>query len=224
MRNIVIVGSGAVAAEVSSYIEDNNKHIPVDDQLQIRGYLEFEENITKYWSRYQFQQPVLGDIHNYQIQENDHFIVGIANIGVRKEMVGYLNKRACKTIDFVHYTSIIATSARIGKGNIIYPHCIVGPNTNIGEHNLLTSYSFVSHDCSLGNFNLFSTSGIGGNVKVGSENFLGIRATILPHVSVGDGNIIQAGMIVDKNLGDGSTIFHRFKEKVIAVRKENDGE
>src|SRR5579862_3970607 len=150
MRNLIIVGSGAVAAELTSYIEDSNTHTSVDNQLKILGYLEFEENISKYWARYKFQQPVLGDIHHYNIQNDDHFIIAIANVEFRIKLLRELNQRNARIIGFTHHSVIIANSAKIGIGNIIYPHCIVGPNATIGNGNLLTSYSFISHDCKVG--------------------------------------------------------------------------
>ncbi len=222
MKNTIIVGSGAVAAEVTSYIQDSNTHSLDDNKLNILGYLEFEENISKYWSRYQFRQPVLSDIRRYKIQEDDHFIVAIADIDFRIKVISILKERNAKIIGFIHHSVIVADSAIIGAGNIIYPHSIIGPNATLGNNNLLTSYSFVSHDCKVGNNNLFSTAGISGNVNVGDNNFFGIRATVLPNISIGDRNIIQAGMIVDKEVGNDSTVFHRFREKVIAIKSVND--
>jgi UDP-3-O-[3-hydroxymyristoyl] glucosamine N-acyltransferase len=224
MRNTIIVGSGAVAAEVTSYIQDSNTHASDERQLNILGYLEFEENISKYWSKYKFQKPVLSDIYKYNIQKDDHFIVAIANVEFRAKVIEILKDRKASIIGFIHCSVIIADSARLGIGNIIYPHCIIGPNATIGNNNLLTSYSFISHDCVVGDNNLFSTSGISGNVTVGGNNFFGIRATVLPNISIGDRNVIQAGMIVDKEVGNDSTVFHRFREKVIAIKSVNDQE
>ena len=52
---------------------------------------------------------------------------------------------------------------------------------------------------------------------VGNDNYFGIRATTIPYVAIGDHNIIQAGMVVDKSIGNDTTIFHRFKEKVMVL-------
>jgi acetyltransferase-like isoleucine patch superfamily enzyme len=224
MKNIIIVGSGAVAAEITSYIQDSNTHSSDDRHLNILGYLEFGENISKYWSKYKFQQPVLSDIYKYNIQKNDYFIIAIANVEFRAKVLGTLRDRQASIIGFIHHSVIVANSAKIGVGNIIYPHCIIGPNATLGNDNLLTSYSFISHDCKVGDNNLFSTSGISGNVTVGNNNFFGIRATVLPNISIGDRNVIQAGMIVDKEVGNDSTVFHRFREKVIAIKSVNDQE
>lgn len=41
---------------------------------------------------------------------------------------------------------------------------------------------------------------------------MGIRVTTVPDIIIGNRNKIQAGMIVDKNVGDDSTLFYRYKE------------
>jgi sugar O-acyltransferase (sialic acid O-acetyltransferase NeuD family) len=224
MKNVTIIGSGAVAAELTSYIEDNNKHEDSLDQFNILGYLEFEENISKYWARYKHKKPVIGDINSYEMKEDDHFIIAISNIDFKKKILNILQSKNANVIGFVHRSSLIAESSRIGKGNLIYPFCIVGPNAELGDHNLLTSYSFISHDCRIGNNNFFASAGLSGNVTIGSNNFFGIRATVLPDVSLGSGNIIQAGMIVDKDIPDNTTVFHRFKEKIISFTNRGHDE
>jgi bifunctional N-acetylglucosamine-1-phosphate-uridyltransferase/glucosamine-1-phosphate-acetyltransferase GlmU-like protein len=56
-----------------------------------------------------------------------------------------------------------------------------------------------------------------GHTTVGDDNYMGIRATTVPEISIGDRNKIQAGMILDKNVGDDSTVFYRYKEKLLAI-------
>jgi UDP-3-O-[3-hydroxymyristoyl] glucosamine N-acyltransferase len=136
-------------------------------------------------------------------------------------MIEVLRSRGANIIGFTHHSSIVASSAKVGIGNIIYPHCILGPKCELGNFNLVTSYSCISHDCLVGDNNFFSTACISGRVKIGNNNFFGVRATVIPHVSIGSNNTIQAGMIVDKNVDNDTTVFYRFKEKVMAVPKEN---
>jgi len=217
--NVIIVGSGAVAAELTSYIEDSNKYLAEENRLNLLGYLEFQENIAKYWAKYKLQKPVLGDIHSYEVNPGERFIIGIADVAFRKKMLTILASKGAEVIGFIHHSTIIAESCEIGKGTIIYPYCIIGPNTVLGENNFITSYSFISHDCIVGENNFFSTTGLGGRVVVGNNNFFGIRSTVVPGISIGSGAVIQAGMMVDKNVDDSSTVFYRFKEKIMAVPK-----
>jgi sugar O-acyltransferase (sialic acid O-acetyltransferase NeuD family) len=224
MTKIIIIGSGAVAAELTTYIEDQNNYLKYEKQLIIQGYIDFEENIKKYWAKYNFSKPVLNDIVSYNVKKEDRFIIGISDIEFRMKMIQILKSKQAEIIGFIHKSAIISNSAKIGIGNIIYPHCIVGPNSTIGDFNIFTSYSFVSHDCIIGNENFFATAGLSGHISIGDKNYFGIRSTVLPNISVGDRNIIQAGMIVDKSVKDNCTVFHRFKEKVIAVRESEKNE
>lgn len=75
----------------------------------------------------------------------------------------------------------------------------------------------ISHDCKVGNNNILSTALLCGHVTVGDNNRFGIRSTVIPHIHIGNKTLIQAGMVVDKNVPDEATIFHRFKEKIIAI-------
>lgn len=216
--NLVIVGTGAVAAELTSYIEAQNKFAD-EEKINLLGYLDSAENIDKYWSKYKLKQPVLGNINSYQANEDDYFLVGISDLEFRSKMLNILRNKGFNITGFIHHSSIVSESAEIGIGNIIYPHCIVGPNCLIGDHNFITSYSFISHDCRVGNNNFFSTSGLGGRVTIGDNNFFGIRSTVIPKVNIGSNNVIQAGMTIDKDVENDSTVFYRFKEKVIAIPK-----
>jgi UDP-3-O-[3-hydroxymyristoyl] glucosamine N-acyltransferase len=199
-------------------MEDHNKLAKLNEQFNILGYLDSEENKTKYWEKYKFKKPIISDVESYKIRDDDHFIIGIADLNFRSRMIDILNRKNAKIIGFTHQSTLITDTAVMGLGNIIYPFCIIGPNSIIGNYNLFTSYSFISHDCKVGNNNFFSTGGLSGNVTIGNDNYFGIRAVVLPHVSMGDKNTIQAGMIVDKDVSNNSIIFHRFKEKIVAIR------
>jgi sugar O-acyltransferase (sialic acid O-acetyltransferase NeuD family) len=214
MRQLVIVGTGAVAAEITSYIEDP-QYASIYD-VSIKGYLDInDKNIYKYKYKYLY----LGNVEDYTPEELDFFVVAIGNNSYRKEYTEKIIEKNGKFVNLIHPTSIIANTAEIGFGNIINPFSIIGANAKIGNCNLLTSYSFISHDCHIENFNFFSTAGICGRVYIGSENIFNIRSTVIPSIKIGNNNVVQAGMVVDKNIADGETVFYRFKEKVIAIPK-----
>jgi acetyltransferase-like isoleucine patch superfamily enzyme len=220
MKKTVIVGTGAVAAELTSYIIQHNESVEDNMKIDLVGYLEYDYNIEKYWKKYKFTKPVLGDIDTFTFDQGFQFLIGISDIKFRNAIIFKIERKGGVFGQFIHHSVIIPEGAKIGIGNIIYPYCIIGPNTEIGNFNMITSYSFISHDCVIGNGNFFSTTGVAGRVVIGDNNFFGIRSTIIPDISVGNQNIIQAGMIVDKRIENDSVIFHRFKEKVFAI-KEN---
>lgn len=219
MKKIVIIGTGAVAAELTSYVEDNNKHVSSGAQIDLLGYIDYEYNIEKYWQKYKLQKPVLGDVDNFNFEREIEVLIGISDIKFRNDIISKLESKGVIFFQFIHHSVIIPETIEVGKGNIIYPFCVIGPNTKIGDFNMITSYSFVSHDCVVGNGNFFSTAGIAGRVLIGDNNFFGIRSTVIPNITIGNQNVIQAGMMVDKSIKDDTTVFYRYKESIIAIPK-----
>lgn len=217
MRNVVILGAGGAAAELTFYIEDYNSCAKDSEKINIRGYLDFTD---KFWKKYRFEKPLLSDIRSYEPREDEELLIAIMNVESRKEMIKLLLAKKAKIGSFIHHSVIRPNDLDIGVGNIVFPFCILEKYSKIGNYNFLTTYCFVSHDCVVGNNNFFSVAGIAGSVKIGNNNYFGIRSQVTPGIEVGDGNTIQAGMIVDKNVGDDTTIFYRFKERVLAIPKK----
>lgn len=218
MTEIIFIGSGAVSAEISSYITDINR-VAGATIYQVKGYLDdAEESYNTNAKKYLFNAPYLGTIKDYTFSADEHYAFGLASIAVRRMFIDRLADAQLEFPNIIHPSAIIADSAVLGKGNVIYPNSVVGPGVVIGDHNLITSYSFVSHDCCIGENNFLSTAGLAGNVIMGNDNFMGIRATIIPSISIGSGNTIQAGMVVSNNVSDNETVFFKYKEKISIIR------
>jgi len=217
MRNVIILGSGGLASELTFYIEDNNSKNKPSEKINIVGYIDYADVATEFHKKYNYNAPIISDIDGYIPSNNEEVLIGIGNIAVRKKMIAILLNKKAKIGSFVHHSVIVSKSPNWGKGNIILPFSIIENNAIIGDYNLLTSYSFISHDCVVGNNNFFSTSGISGNVKIGNDNFFGIRSTVIPSIEIGNNNIIQAGMTIDKRIKDNTTVFYRYKEKIFII-------
>ena len=211
-KNLIIIGTGAVASELTMYLDD------IKD-VTLKGYLEYDYNLEKYYNSYHYEKPVLGDLDTYVPQENDYFLIGVSNNEFRKKIISTIFDKGAKFYTLVHPTAVVSRDAIIGEGCTIAPFCVVGPNTNIGKYNLLTSYTAISHDCILGDNNTFSSVIVCGRVKIGNNNTFYIRSTVQPDLRIGNNNVIAAGMIVDTCLQDNSMVFYRFKERFIAMPK-----
>lgn len=214
MKNVIIIGTGAVASELTMYLRD----IP---EVSLKGYLEYEYNIEKYYNTYHYKMPVLGDIDSYQPCEDDYFILGVSHVGFRQKVLETMKAKGAKFYTVIHPTALIADDAQIGEGCCIAPFCVIGPNIKIGNFNQMTSYTAISHDCVLGTNNVFSTVIVCGRVHVGDNNTFYIRSTVQPDLTIGNNNTIAAGMIVDTNLENDSTVFYKYKERIIAVPKQD---
>lgn len=214
---IVIFGTGAVAAELTSYLEDSTWGEMAG--IEIKGYVASDDAGPVNWKNYRLNKPYLGLLDDYKIEEEDHFVLALGNSAVKRRLVKNIKERGGKFITLVHPTAVIARTASIGEGNIISPFVMIGPNVKLGNYNLITSQSAISHDSRIGDYNFFATSLLCGYTQVGDDNYFGIKATLIPDIVIGSRNKIQAGMIVDKNIGDDSTLFYRYKEKILAIPK-----
>ena len=219
MRNVIILGTGGCASEVTFCIEDNNSKAPEGEKINILGYIDYAEHVKAHYDRYNFEAPVLCDIDSYSPKPDEEVLVAVMDIGFRQKMIQALLEKNAKIGSFMHHSVVKPENLNIGEGNIVGPFCMLEKYATIGNYNLLTSYCFISHDSVVGDNNFFSVAGVAGSVKVGNNNYFGIRSFTVPGVEIGNNNVIQAGMCVDKNVKDDTTVFYRFKEKVMAIPK-----
>lgn len=218
MIDLIIVGTGAVAAELTSNMAIS-EYIWNGEKIRIKGYLEYDE--YRYLHReYHYEAPILGTIDNYKILDTDYFVIANANNTLRIEFAEKLKEKNAKFINLIHPSCIVSKTSQMGIGNILSPFCQIGPLSKLEDFNILTSFSCISHDSNIGSFNFFSSCIVCGHCVIGNNNNFYIRSTVVPHVSIGNGCTIQSGMMVDKNVPDESTIFYRYKEKTMAVPKQ----
>lgn len=214
ITELIIVGSGALAAESYGYICDLNKRL--DGRIKVLGFLDDmgPDNFEINKSKYHFSENYLGTTLDFSFPVNIKYLIAFSDVQMRSKLSNKLNLLGLELFNLVHPSANISTTAQIGVGNIIGAHVIVGPNVKLGNNNVFTAYSFVSHDCIVGSENFFSTTGLAGHVLIGDRNFFGIRSTVIPSVAIGNDNLIQAGMLVDKDVGNEETVFYKFKERI----------
>lgn len=217
IKKIIVFGTGAVAAEITSYLEDSDWGDK--EGIKIKGYITSDKSGVEDWSRYRYEAPYLGIFDEYHVDVEDYFVIAFGNCDAKEKVVQRIRNLGGHFITLVHPTAIVARTARIGEGNIIGPASIIGPNAKLGDFNLLTSQSVISHDCKIGSYNFFSSSLLCGHTQVGDGNYFGVHATTIPDISIGNHNVIQAGMVMNKSVENDTTVFYRYKEKIIAVPK-----
>ena len=214
---LIIIGAGGHAAEIQDYVcFYNDLQVKGGNKYIIKGFLD---DNPKSYSQYQFNAPFLGDIKSHKVDEKLSYLVGIASVKYRRPIIEMFKNKQAKFITFIHPSAFVSKSSEIGEGVVIAPNVNIGPNVKIGKFNLINSRASIGHDTSIGNFN-FITPNVcfSGFTKIGDENMFGINSATIPNINVGSRNIISAGMILDKNVNDDTTVFHRYKEKVFIIK------
>jgi sugar O-acyltransferase (sialic acid O-acetyltransferase NeuD family) len=218
----VLIGSGGLASEVVDCILSKKE---IGEPVRIVGMVNDSKNLFEEQNtQYGFETTYLGSIETHQYDQKFGYIVAFSNIDKRKKLIFDLLQAGYHLPSIIHPSVSLPRSSSIGQGCFIGPYVVIGRHVRIGIGNIISGYSFVSHDCKIGDFNFLSTAGLAGHVQLGDENFLGIRATVLPHTVVGSRNKVQAGMIVETNVGDDTTIFYRYKEKLHVQFSKKQGD
>jgi acetyltransferase EpsM len=217
MKKVIIVGAGGHAAELVDYLvyKNNLQETVLAEQTEIVGLID--DSQANYQS-YQYDVPYLGTIKDHLVRTDVGYVMGIANMKYRRVIIEQLLRNDAKFITLIHPTALISSSAKIGVGCVISHNVSIGPKVILGDFNLINSRCTIGHDSKMGNYNFLSPQVVtGGFAVVGDENFIGTNGVVLPAVTLGNNNTIAAGMIVDKNVSDNATVFHRFKEKITVI-------
>lgn len=132
MKDIIIIGAGGHGAELNDYIEYNNLHSA--NTLSVRGFLDDDpEN----YSRYKFSAPLLGGVKNHRPITDFQYIIGVANLAYRRNIVDRFLSAGAEFVSLIHISACISPSATIGHGVVIGPNVNIGPNVKIGDYTYL---------------------------------------------------------------------------------------
>lgn len=220
MTDVIIIGAGGHAAEIDEYIAYNMK-VTGNEELNVVGFLD--DNPDNY-ARYKLSAPLIGGATGHKVIKRHGYIMGIAGLQYRRLFVDKYTAEGAHFLSVIHSGAFVSESAIIGEGSVIGPNANIGPNVRIGKYTLINSRCSIGHDTIVGNYNIISPNVcFSGFTIVGDENLFGINSATIPGIRIGNRNKIAAGMILDANVGDDSVVFYRFKEKVIAIPKSNDG-
>ena len=110
-------------------------------------------------------------------------------------------------VTLIDPSAFIASTAKVGRGCIIYPNCFIGADAVLGEGVLMLSGCIVNHDCVIGDrVTLASHITLAGSVRVGESAYLGQGCNIRQVLSVGPRAFVGMGAVVTKNVPEGATV------------------
>lgn len=216
MKNLIIIGAGGVAKEVSLIVQQINYLEPtwnligfIDDNIKMFG-----EIINGY--------SVIGGLETLNSYEgNCHVIVAVADYKIKKSIVERLkNKFDFATI--IHPRVWIHEYMTVGEGSIIYEGAIITSNVKIGKHVLISPKCGIGHDSIIKDYvSLLWNVNISGTDVIEEGVLIGSGATVIQNKVVGQGSKIGAGSVVINDITRNSTVVG-VPGKVVDKDKIND--
>jgi len=193
--NIIIVGAGDLGQLISYHIEH-------DARQTVVGFLD--DTIKK--GELVDNKPVLGNIKDaqdlFQNQVFDRAVIAIGynHFDFRASVFDKIQK-ICTMYSFIHTSSYVDTSVKVGEGVVILPGCVFDKGCEIGDNVLFNAGVVMAHDSKVEKHSFFGPGvNVAGFSVIGAKCFVGINATILNNLHICDEAFLAAGSLVNKSI------------------------
>lgn len=195
VQDIVIVGAGGLGREVKWLIDRINA---AQETWHILGF--YDDAVTSMPPKY---PPILGRITSLMtLKRSLGVVLALGDSTVRRAV-----HERIKANDQLFYPSlfdpdsVIADSACLGKGLVVFALSIITSDVTIGDHVHVNQCCSIGHDVVIGEFcTLYPCSVISGSVTIGKECEFGANSCILQGLEIANRVSIGAGAVVTKDV------------------------
>jgi sugar O-acyltransferase (sialic acid O-acetyltransferase NeuD family) len=130
-------------------------------------------------------------------------IGAVARRGIVERLVS--EGRALAT--FIHPTAIVASTAVVEDGSVLFPNVVVGARSRIGRGTIVNRGALIGHHSSIGSFSFVGPgANIAGKVEIGDDCYLAIASVVRDGLSIGAGATVGAGAVAVKDVPPGVTV------------------
>lgn len=127
--------------------------------------------------------------------------LGVGDNAARSRVYRELLDAGVEIATVVHPAAVLSSTARIGRGSVLFAGAIVNPGATIGEDVIVNTAATAGCDCRIGDHGHLSPgSHLGGTVEVGEGAHLGIGAVVRNRVVIGAWSVIGAGAVVVRDI------------------------
>ncbi len=204
--NIILIGAGDSSVEIVDYIiNDTNFNI---DQHFIKIFDDNFKNL-KYFKKLS-NKIKLEKIINFKKfkSSNTKALITFGDVELRDKYKKSLKKKNIQLFKFVHSSSSVSKTSKIGLGSVICPMCVIGSYAIIKENVYINSGSLIGHHSIIQNSSVVSPNCFfGGNSKIGKNTFFGASSVLYPRKKVMNQCKISAGSVITKNIPSNSFVY-----------------
>lgn len=202
MRDLIIVGAGSAARDYLQFIKDVTESLSFP-KWKIKGFIA--DSGVDINSLTNGEYDILGTIDGWEPQENEEFIMGVAEPAAKYILAKKLKSKGAKFSTLIHPSAVVSDYATLGEGCIVCPFSKIGANAAVGDFVTLDGY--IGHDNYIEDFVTLSTgTRLTGYVSVGCGTFFGAMCCVRPHTRIGSNCFITIGSTVVQDILDNSYV------------------
>lgn len=206
---IVVFGAGKWGKVVLETLRQEGHEIVgwLDDNKALHG--------ASYWGN-----TVLGGMDWLLTcnRKNLGAIVAIGYSAARVQVAAKLKAMGVTLVNSIHPSAIVMRGVQLGHGNIVCPAAVIEPGVKVGNCVLVNTAATVGHDSVLED-GAWIAPGVhtGGAVRIGRQAYVSVGALILAGVSIGEGAVVAAGVVVNRHVPPNTIIFSGKSNKVVKI-------
>jgi sugar O-acyltransferase (sialic acid O-acetyltransferase NeuD family) len=190
MKKLMILGAGGFARRLISLLD-----MQLYDEIVLLDNYSKESRVMGY--------PVIDKLDNYVKYSPDEYdaFVAVTENRTRADVLFSLRQMKFKIPTIVHPRAYVDKNSKLGEGIFVNAGAIIEAFTELGHGCYIDLGAIVSHDSVLEHcVNLCPNAAIAGGVHLKACSFLGISASVIPHLIIGENTVIAAGAVVTKNI------------------------
>lgn len=142
-----------------------------------------------------------------EFRDSADFFVVIGDNKTRAKILKQLQNDGYSVATIIHPSATLEIGINIGVGTVVMPGVIVNCSTTIGVGCNLNTACSIDHDNKIGNFAHLSPGvRCAGNVIISDLCWIGMSASLINNLFVGENSIVGAGAVVLKFVDDQTTV------------------
>lgn len=153
--------------------------------------------------------PVIGSTDNLDLFKipAQYAHIAIGDNLVRGNLFNALKKKGLCIETIIHPTATISKNTHINEGCFVGARAVINNGVTVGPVTIINTGAIVEHDNKIG-FAVHVAPGVktAGRVVINDFAFIGIGATILPDIHIGQAAMVGAGATVVKNVSSKTTV------------------
>ncbi len=175
--------------------------------------------ISSLWNQIVFIDDSFGDGEDYfgtkRIQfdslkshKNEYeCVIAVGEPSLREKLYQKLTDEDIKLTCLIDPTATVSPTAKISNGTIICEHSTIHTGVELGHNILIQPCCVIGHDIKVGNHTVLSAfCSPGGQTVFGERVYVGMQASIIELLTIGDDAIVGMGSAVFRDVPAGSTV------------------
>lgn len=192
---VLLIGAGRFAEEVTD--------LALDAGFEVLGWIE---GLDRSRADRDHIPPIVW-VDDQAAQDAHAAIVPAIGSVRRRILVERLVAEGRRLVTLVHPSAVVARSAELEPGCVIFPNVVIGARTRIGTGTIVNRGALIGHHTQIGS-GCFVGPGanVAGGVVIGDDAYLAMGSIVRDDRRVGPGAIVGAGAVVVDDVAAGTTV------------------